>query len=119
MKRIIPKIGKCLIGLALCLTSTFSLQVVDVQAKEETNLALNKTAVASSQEANSVRPSLAVDGDTTSRGSRWGSAVKNAPHWIYIDLGEEQSFNVVKVFWETRKATAYKIQIAQTKNFNR
>lgn len=114
MMKLMPKIGKCLIGFALCLTSTFSLQVNNVKAKEETNLALNKTAVASSEEANSVRSALAVDGDTKSRSSRWGSAVQNAPHWIYIDLGENQSFNVVKVFWETRKATAYKIQIANT-----
>lgn len=78
------------------------------------NVALNKTAVASSIEANSVRAANAVDGDTTSRTSRWGSNVGNGPHWIYVDLGREMNVNVVKVFWENRKATNYKIQIANT-----
>ncbi len=78
------------------------------------NVALNKTAVASSIEADSVRASNAVDGDTSSRTSRWGSNVGNGPHWIYVDLGREMDVNVVKVFWENRKATNYKIQIATT-----
>ena len=81
-----------------------------------TNVALNKTAVASSQEADSVKAANAVDGDTTSRSSRWGSAIGNGPDWIYVDLGESLNVNVVKVFWENRKATAYKIQIANTES---
>lgn len=81
-----------------------------------TNVALNKTAVASSQEADSVKAANAVDGDTTSGSSRWGSAIGNGPDWIYVDLGESLNVNVVKVFWENRKATAYKIQIANTES---
>ena len=76
------------------------------------NLALNKNAYASSIEANSVRASLAVDGNTTARESRWGSAKGNGPHWIYVDLGEEKDIRTVKVFWENRKATQYSIQIS-------
>ena len=81
-----------------------------------TNVALNKTAVASSIEADSVKAQNAVDGDHSSRDSRWGSNRGSGPEWIYVDLGETQNVNVVKVFWENRKATAYKIQIADTAN---
>ena len=76
------------------------------------NLALRKTAVASSQEADSVRAANATDGNTKDRNSRWGSKVGAAPHWIYVDLGAEQNVQSFRIFWETRKATNYKIQIA-------
>ena len=77
------------------------------------NVALNKTAVASSIEADSVRAANATDGDTTSRSSRWGSNLGDGPDWIYVDLGEKLNVNVVKIFWENRKATSYKLQIAE------
>lgn len=78
------------------------------------NVAQGKSAVASSIEAESVKAQNAVDGDTTSRNSRWGSKVGAAPHWIYVDLGREMDVKTVRVFWETRKATNYKIQLAST-----
>ncbi|MDO4436451.1 MAG: discoidin domain-containing protein [Coriobacteriaceae bacterium] len=80
----------------------------------EGNLALRKTAVADSQEAPSVAPALAVDGDTTSRTSRWGSNIdkNHGQHWIYVDLGEDTTVSSAKVFWENRKATGFKIQTA-------
>lgn len=81
-----------------------------------TNVALKKTAIASSQEAESVKAANAVDGNTSSGSSRWGSNIGNGPDWIYVDLGERMNVNTVKVFWETRKATAYKIQIADTES---
>ena len=81
-----------------------------------TNVALKKTAIASSEEAASVKAANAVDGNTSSRSSRWGSNIGNGPDWIYVDLGERMNVNTVKVFWETRKATAYKIQIADTES---
>lgn len=80
------------------------------------NVALHKTAVASSIEANSVKAQNAVDGDHSSSNSRWGSNRGSGPEWIYVDLGETQNVNVVRIFWENRKATAYKIQIANTDN---
>lgn len=81
--------------------------------KGSDNVALHKTAVASSQEADSVRASNAVDGDTTSWSSRWGSNVGNGPDWIYVDLGNTLKVRTVRLFWENRKATSYQLQIAQ------
>lgn len=93
----------------------FTIMYKDGTAQDPAeNVALNKTATASSQEADSVRAALAVDGDTTSRSSRWGSDVGAAPHWIYVDLGEEMDVKTVRIFWETRKATNYSIQTATT-----
>lgn len=78
------------------------------------NLALKKPVVADSKEADSVRAELAVDGDTTSKTSRWGSGYDTSlgEHWIYVDLGEDTEISSTKVFWENRKATGFKIQTA-------
>lgn len=78
------------------------------------NLALGKTAVADSEEAASVAAKFAVDGNTSSRESRWGSEYddKLGEHWIYVDLGEDTEVSSAKVFWENRKATGFKIQTA-------
>lgn len=76
------------------------------------NVALKTNAKASSIEAESVKASNAFDGNASSRESRWGSDVGNGPHWIYTDLGKNLDVKTVKVFWETRKATDYQIDIA-------
>ncbi|WP_277562347.1 discoidin domain-containing protein [Breznakia sp. PFB2-8] len=78
------------------------------------NVALGKTGVASTIEANSLSAANAFDGDTTSRTSRWASAVKNAPHWLYVDLGAKMNVKTLRLFWENRKATKYSIQVADT-----
>ena len=97
----------------------FTIMYLDENAQDPNeNVALNKTAVASSIEANSVRAENATDGDTTSKTSRWGSDVGNGPDWIYVDLGEEMNVKTIKLFWENRKATAYEIQTATTLSEN-
>lgn len=82
------------------------------------NVARGKSAVADSEEANTLGAAKAVDGNTTSSSSRWASAVDatasqdGGPHWIYVDLGQQRDVKCVRVFWELRKAKGYKIQIA-------
>lgn len=82
------------------------------------NVARGKSAVADSEEANTLGAGKAVDGNTTSSSSRWASAVDatasqdGGPHWIYVDLGQQRDVKCVRVFWELRKAKGYKIQIA-------
>lgn len=80
-------------------------------AAEAANLALNKPAVADSQEANSVRAALAVDGSDS---TRWGSDKDSAggAHWIYVDLGSTKTVKKATIKWESYKATGYKIQYA-------
>lgn len=93
-------------------------EIYNVDGSESTpqdpaeNVALNKTGQASSNETADLNASKAFDGDTSSRSSRWSSNVGNAPHWLYVDLGEARDIKTVRIFWETRKATNYEIQIS-------
>ncbi|HEY4701807.1 MAG TPA: discoidin domain-containing protein, partial [Streptosporangiaceae bacterium] len=61
-----------------------------------TNLALNKTATASSTESGAYPASDAVDGNT---GTRWSSAFSD-PQWLEVDLGSSQSICSVTLNWE-------------------
>lgn len=78
----------------------------------EQNVALGMKGYASSQETSDLTADKAFDGDTSSRTSRWSSNVGNPPHWVYVDLGEQRDVKTVRIFWETRKATEYQIQIS-------
>jgi hypothetical protein len=71
-----------------------------------TNLALNKTATASSVESSVFPAGAAVDGDT---GTRWSSQWSD-PQWLQVDLGSTQSICQVGLRWETASAKAYQIQ---------
>jgi chitodextrinase len=75
-----------------------------------TNLALNKTVLASSVLSSSYAANMAVDGST---GSRWVSAVGN-DNWIYVDLGTSTTVNSVVMKWPTTGyyPTSYKIQVS-------
>ena len=71
-----------------------------------TNLALDKTATASSTENASFPASAAVDGNA---GTRWSSAFSD-PQWLEVDLGSSQAICQVTLQWETAYATAFQIQ---------
>jgi hypothetical protein len=73
-----------------------------------TNVALNKTATASSLESASFPASAAVDGNT---GTRWSSGFSD-PQWLEVDLGSAQSICGVTLQWETAYATAFQIQVS-------
>ncbi len=60
----------------------------------EENVALNKTATASSSKSTANK---AFDGDRTSKGSRWVSD-KNLPHWIEVDLESRHKISSIG-FW--------------------
>jgi beta-glucosidase-like glycosyl hydrolase len=70
-----------------------------------TNLALNKTATASSVNAGNGASS-AVDGNV---GTRWESAWSD-PQWLQVDLGSTQTVCQVVLSWETASGKAYQIQ---------
>src|SRR6202034_2598578 len=71
-----------------------------------TNLALNKTATASSTENGGTPAADAVDGNT---GTRWSSAFSD-PQWLEVDLGSSQAICQVTLDWENAYATAFQIQ---------
>ncbi|TVZ06154.1 hypothetical protein EAS64_01545 [Trebonia kvetii] len=77
------------------------------------NVALNKTATASSTENAGTPASAAVDGNT---GTRWSSAFSD-PQWLEVDLGSSQSICGITLNWETAYAKAFQIQVS-TDNTN-
>ncbi len=75
------------------------------------NIALNKSATASSQETNNLIPSKAVDG-VKDQNSRWASSVRSNEEWLKVDLQKKSTIKTVVIDWERRNATSYAIQIS-------
>lgn len=75
------------------------------------NLALNKTATASSS-FNS--PALSVDGDL---GTRWSVAAATNNEWYKVDLGKNETVGRVDIHWEGAYASEYTLQVS-TDNVN-
>jgi len=71
------------------------------------NIALNKTATASSIIGGNTA-AMAVD---SSANTRWESASSN-PQWITVDLGASYSVTGAKLVWETAAGKDYKIQVS-------
>jgi hypothetical protein len=100
-----------LVGLVLLLGNSVFAQ---------TNLVLNKPAVANSWDTAGVGggsrgmpASLAVDGDPGTRwATDWINDVNRDSGWIYADFGASQSISSVVIQWETAGATHYAIQVA-------
>jgi polygalacturonase len=69
------------------------------------NLALNKSATASSSTA---APSLSFDGNF---GTRWGSSYTDN-EWIYVDLGSAVYVDAAKLYWEAAYGKNYQIQVS-------
>src|SRR5258707_586267 len=92
------------------LVSGISLTVPNAKAATcgTTNVALNKTATASSTENAGTPAANAVDGNT---GTRWSSAFAD-PQWLEVDLGSTQSICGVGLIWEAAYATAFQIQVS-------
>lgn len=72
------------------------------------NLALNRPAVASSDEWGGDSAPQAVDGNT---GTRWASQFIDN-QWIYVDLGSSKTISRVFLKWEGAYAKAYNIQVS-------
>ena len=76
------------------------------------NVAQGQPSFSDSFEADNLKVEKAFDGNT--KDTRWASAVNSNPHWIYVDLGAVKDVKTIRLFWETRKATKYRIQTATT-----
>ncbi|OMD36946.1 glycoside hydrolase family 5 [Paenibacillus borealis] len=87
--------------------------VAPIQANAATNIALNKTATASSSEDSTKTPDMAIDGNAS---TRWSSSYSD-PQWISVDFGSAINVNGVMLNWEAAYAKAYQIQLS-TDNSN-
>jgi hypothetical protein len=72
------------------------------------NLALHKSAYASSVQSSSYTAPNAVDGNT---GTRWSSASSD-PQWIYVDLQTTNNISEVILNWENAYGKSYQIQVS-------
>ena len=86
---------------------TSDAATLTVQAASSTpanvNLALGKTATASSTESPAYPAALAVDGQAS---TRWSSAFTDS-EWLKVDLGVAQTFNRVVLRWEAAFGKGY------------
>ncbi|MFD5074293.1 discoidin domain-containing protein [Streptomyces sp. NPDC058371] len=87
-------------------TSLWTLSVVD-SSSPGTDLALHKTATASTQDSGNPA-SHATDGNPN---SRWSSEYQD-DQWIRVDLGSSVSFDRVAVVWEQAYPKTYVIQVS-------
>ncbi|TDQ00546.1 beta-1,3-glucanase family protein [Labedaea rhizosphaerae] len=76
------------------------------------NIAVQKTATASSTENGSTPASAAVDGNA---GTRWSSAFAD-PQWLRVDLGATATVCGVELDWEAAYAKAFQVQISADGN---
>ncbi|MBC7745547.1 MAG: discoidin domain-containing protein [Flavobacterium sp.] len=70
------------------------------------NLALNKTATASSS---FNAESLSIDGNL---GTRWSIAAATENEWYKVDLGKEENISRVDIKWEGAYASDYALQVS-------
>lgn len=90
----------------------------------QTNLALNKTVVVSSQPNNGNIAEKLTDGNL---GTRWevnaddnekevsdeaNDYTVTKGHWCYIDLGEETEFNTIRISWDAAYAKSFEVLTA-------
>ena len=101
------------------LASILFMGFASVQAQDEeplTNLALNKTATASSQYRDNLGASYAFDGVAT-KDSRWSAAnhtdatPTGENSWLQVDLGESLQFNKIIITEFSNKVTKYRIEV--------
>jgi hypothetical protein len=87
--------------------SLWTLSVID-SSSPGTDLALNKTATASSIDNDSDQAPNAVDGNDN---TRWSSNYTDN-QWIQVDLGSVATFDTVQLEWEQAYALTFGIQVS-------
>ncbi len=88
---------------------------VNVTTGSAVNLALDKSAVSSSNEADGLGAQNTTDENTDSRwSSNWAANTDNHPEYVYVDLGKDYDINDVKVLWDNAYAKGYKVQTCKS-----
>ena len=93
-------------------STRFTLEDKPTAVVKGDNLALGKTATASSMDPAptlNVVPQNAIDGDTT---TRWAAASDEEQATFTVDLGQEMEFNNLRILWETAHAKEFEIRVS-------
>ncbi|MBP2472144.1 hypothetical protein JOF53_001016 [Crossiella equi] len=88
--------------------SLWSLSVLNSQDPGK-DLALGKTATASSQDGDDKPPANAVDGNPR---TRWSSGYEDN-QWLAVDLGEPVTVDRVVLLWETAYSKEFTVQVSE------
>lgn len=91
--------------------SLYEFEVFATSPSPASNLALGKTAVASSDQGG-FEPSKAFDDNNT---SRWGSTY-NDNQWLYVDLGRTTNITQVNLIWEIAYGKTFHIDVSPDAN---
>lgn len=89
-------------------TTTSVTSTVTPVPSTTTDLALKKTAAASSIESSTLAAANVNDGSTT---TRWASGTASTA-WVMVDLGATYQLTTAKVNWEYASASAYQVQVS-------
>ncbi len=84
------------------------IDTITVIPKPTIDLAVGKTATASSIESSSYPASNAVDGNSS---TRWSSQFSD-PQWLKVDLGAVYNINNVVISWEAAYAKEFELLIS-------
>ncbi|MHB1687149.1 MAG: glycoside hydrolase family 3 C-terminal domain-containing protein [Ignavibacteriaceae bacterium] len=84
------------------------IDTITVFAKPAVDIAIGKTATASSLESTSYPASNAVDGNNS---TRWSSQFSD-PQWLMIDLGSVFNIDKVVISWEAAYAKEFELLIS-------
>jgi len=86
------------------------VRVNDV-SEDTSNLAKDKDAVSSSNEAEGLSAQNTTDSNAGTRwSSNWAANTDNNPEYVYVDLGDVAAINNVKILWDAAYAKEYEIQ---------
>ena len=95
-------------NVGLAEMQVFGTQIQLSSSAAPTNLALNKTATASSQFSTSYTPQMAVDGSTSTRWAQGGGLPD--PSWLEVDLGANKAVSQVSTMFQLSSGYKYKIE---------
>lgn len=85
---------------------------IQLKAAETENSARNAAATASSTETADFSADKVIDGDRTSKASRWASKRGAGPEWLQLTWAKEQTIKNILLFWERRNVEDYRLEVS-------
>lgn len=99
-------------GIRVLQDAVANLENINDIPSSDTNIALNKDVVESSNEADGLSGKNTTDGNSDSRwGSNWISNNDNHPEYVYLDLGQSYYLGNMKINWSDAYAKDYEVQV--------
>ena len=79
--------------------------------QQQENLARGAAATCSGQAAKDCGAENVVDGDIMS--TRWMAPEEKGTQWLLLDLGQNKTFNHIRMYWGVTYAASYEIEASQ------